>query len=201
MAAHYANGGLPPWVAAGTSGKAPLPPNDYNANTGVTYPPDSYPKAGYQNSPSQFGVYGNLPPAVNTHTTGVTDYSAATYHTATPVPQSPPPTTFSPIAHTIERSSVYSSSTPAPNPMSPPSNPQFAPPTQYSAPSSPAPVSPVPYGVPPPIVYSATPPPPAVAGGSHDPIPTYSGVYGAGQYPTEKGWEYTNPPAGTPMKQ
>jgi hypothetical protein len=186
MAAHYANGGLPPWVAGGvSSGKAPLPSNYYN----VTYPPNSHPKAGYQNSPTQFGVYGNLPPVAYTHTTGIADYSAASYH----VP---------PVMVT------------APNPMSFPPNPQISPPalyTQisppalYSGPWAPGPVSPLPgpYGVPPPAVYSATRPPPAVASGSGEPIPAYSGdgMYGAAKLPTETGWEHTNPLTGTPVKQ
>ena len=54
MAAHYRNGGLPPWEADGGSAVR------NNASSGVTYPPtNSDPKAQYE-SPTQFG---NVPPS------------------------------------------------------------------------------------------------------------------------------------------
>jgi len=103
MAAHYRNGGLPPWAAVGDL--SPLP-NDYNANLGVTYLPtnNSNPKAQYEN-PTQFGVYGNLPPLDTSDTqstypysnaTGVTADTAASCHTASNVPPTPPPQPRSP---------------------------------------------------------------------------------------------------------
>jgi len=214
MAAHYRNGGLPPWAMVGNgSVKAPLLPNDYNANSGVTYPPINYsdPKAQYEN-PTQFGVYGNLPPshASNTQTTGpysnatgVTGYSAASYHTASNVPPTPPPQPLSPPPQHSQYTSTTGSFEPygAPpnvynaNPYAPPA----VPPTQLSA--SPPPGTPTPYGAVP--AYGSPPKGPGYteASGSSQ-VPAYSsGAYGANEYPKEKGWEYTAPPAGYEGKQ
>jgi len=69
MAAHYQNGGPPPWVAStvGVGDKAPLSP--------ISSPTQgSYPKA-------QFGEYGNLPTVPYTNATDVTD---VTDYTGTP---------------------------------------------------------------------------------------------------------------------
>ena len=147
MAAHYRNGGLPPWAAGGgNSVKAPLLSNDYNAGSGVTYPPtNSDPKAQYEN-PTQFGVYGNLPPS-NTQTTtpysnvtGMTGYTGASYHTATSIPPTPPAHPMSPQPQTLGRHSQYTSTTSsyepygAPNVYNPPQAVYSAPPNVYSAP-------------------------------------------------------------------
>ena len=162
MAAHYRNGGLPPWAApAGPLGdgsvKAPLLPNDYNANSGVTYPPASNAYNSY-NSSTQFGAYANQPPphANNTHSTGLyshatgatgaTGYTGASYHTATntvstlPHTQTPPPQSFSPRPQTIGAHSQYTSTTSRASVYDPsnPSNPNHNPsphPTQYAPPA------------------------------------------------------------------
>jgi len=219
MAAHYRNGGLPPWAATtpGDPVKAPLLHNDYNANTGVTYPAThNTQNSGPHENPSQFGVYGNLPPsntqstAPYSNATGQTGFTAASYHTAGSVPQSPPPQSLSPHL----RHSHYSTTTASFEPYNAPLNPSGSPglytpapyappagaPTQYSAPSSPSPApgTPAPYGAAP--AYDA-PSPHTEAGGS-GPAPSYSGgPYGANQYPKEKGWEYTSPPTEYPPKQ
>jgi len=199
MAAHYRNGGGPPWATAtvAVSGfgdgsvKAPLH-NNYNATSGIAYPithnaQNPGPQAQY-NNPSQFGVYGNLPPS-NTQPTGPysnaigqTGYTAATYPNANSVPLSPPPQ---------PRHSHYSTTT-APNVYNTTPN---APPTQYGAPSAPAPGTPGPYDAAPTYDSTLKAPPHAEASGS-TPAPSYSGApYDANQYPKEKGWEYTAPPA------
>ena len=194
MATHYRNGGLPPWATAtvGVGGvgdsKAPLSPNDYKVNSGVTPPLTQNEK------PSQFGVYDSN---TQSNATGY-GYTATTYHTADTIPQTPPPQTLSPH-------SQYSRYSPSPASFEPynasanlnatPYAPPAAPPTQYSAPSSPPPGTPAPYDSPP------KEPPYAEASGSA-PAPSYSGgPYGANEYPKEKGWEYTSPPAEHPPKQ
>jgi len=243
MAAHYRNGGLPPWAAAGGGGvKAPLLQNDYNANSGVSYPPTSNPKAQYEN-PAQFGVYGNVPPS-NTQTTGVysnatgmTGYTAASYHTANTVSSTPPPQSFSPQPQTIAHSQ-YTSTASSYEPYGAPQTMYNANPSQYRPPSSgptPTPygaqMSPVPqspYGAVPgydsptkgPMyaepAYDSPSKAPMYAEPAYDspskaptytepsgsaPAPSYSGgAYGANQYPKDKGWEYTAPPAGSPTK-
>jgi len=210
MAAHYRNGGLPPWATATVvvngigdgSVKAPLH-NNYNTSSGMTYPithntQNPGPQAQY-NNPSQFGMYGNLPPSNTQSTgpyssaTGQTGYMATTYHTANGVPLSPPPQSLSPQPRhshysTTMASNVYNAT---PN----------APPTQDGAPSAPAPGTPAPFDTAP--AYDSTPkePPHAGAGGS-TPAPSYSGApYDANEYPKEKGWEYTATPAEHPPKQ
>jgi hypothetical protein len=86
MAQHYRNGGPPPG-----SIEAPLLPNDYNASSGETYSPSQ------NENPTQFGVYGNLPPSNAQSTgpysnaTGVTDYTAASYYITNTIPPTPPP--------------------------------------------------------------------------------------------------------------
>ena len=70
-----------------------------------------------------------------------------------------------------------------------------APPTQYGAPSAPAPGTPGPYDAAPTYDSTLEAPPHAEASGS-TPAPSYSGApHDANQYPKEKGWEYTAPPA------
>ena len=221
MAEHYRNGGLPPWVAVGAVGavgdgsvKAPLLPNDYNANSGVTYPlttpQNSDPRAQY-GSPSQFGVYGNLPPANTQSTgpysnaTGVTGYTAASYHTANTVSSTPPPQSLSPQP----RHSQYSTMTGSYEPHNAPPNvynatpyaPSAAIPSQFGPPSSPAPGTPAPYGDAP--AYDSPPNGPQYTEASSSAqVPAYTaGPYNANEYPKEKGWEYTAPPAGSPTKQ
>ena len=221
MAAHYRNGGLPPWATPGVgvvgdgSVKSPLLPHDYNANSGVTYPlttpQNSNPHTPYGN-PTQFGVYGNLPPSNTQSTTpysnatGVTGYTAATYHTANnTLPTSPPPQSLSPQP----RHSQYSTTTGFSEPYNAPQNmynaaPYAAPtalPTQFGPPSSPAPGTPAPYGDAPAYDSPASGPQYAAASGSAQ-APAYSGgAYNANEYPKEKGWEYTAPPAEHPAKQ
>jgi hypothetical protein len=207
MAAHYRNGGLPPWATAavGVGGvgdgsvKTPLLPNDYNANSGVTYPHTQH------ENPSQFGVYGNLPPS-NTHSTtpysNATGYTAATYHTANTIPQTPPPQSLSPQLRHSHYSTTAASYNAPPSVYNAPPNvynatpyaPPAAAPTQYGAPSSPAPGTPAPYGDAP--AYDS-PPNDAQYGQASGsaPAPSYSGgPYAANEYPKEKGWEYTGPP-------
>ena len=221
MAEHYRNGGLPPGVSDGSI-KAPLLPNDYNAHSGMTYPPSQH-----DNSSHQFGVYGGLPPSATLSTnpysnsTGVT---AATYHTANTIPNTSPPQSLSPQP----RFSQYSTTTSSFEPYNPPptmhhTNPYAAPavppthygtpsppstqygapsrpPTQYGAPSSPTPSTPAPYGDAP--AYDAPPRTSqyAQASGSSS-APAYSGgAYGPNEYPKEKGWEYTAPPTEPPAK-
>ena len=223
MAEHYRNGGLPPWATPAVGGvgdgsvKAPLLSNDYNANSGVTYPlttpQNSDPRAQYGN-PSQFGVYGNLPPSnaqstgPYSNTTGVTGYTAASYHTANTISSTPPPPSLSPQP----RHSQYSTITGSYEPHNAPSNvynatpyatpyaPPAALPPQFGPPSSPAPGTPAPYGDAP--AYDAPPNVPQYveASGSAQ-APAYSGgPYNANEYPKEKGWEYTAPPVEHPAK-
>jgi hypothetical protein len=216
MAEHYSMGGRPPWVAGGGgSVKAPLLQNDYSAHSNVTYPPT-------QPHPTQFGVYGNVPPG-NTHSTGaysnatgVTGHTAASYHTAKTIPQTPPPQRYSPPPQTIGAHSQYTSTTSSYDPYGAPpvqpapstvynsnSNPYSTP---YSAPASPAPPAQVPYDAVP--AYAPAPGPAYAAprlneaASSHGAAPAYSsgGAYGGNEYPKEKGWEYTAPP-GAPPKQ
>ena len=234
MAAHYRNGGLPPWATPGVgvgdgSVKAPLLSNDYNANSGVTYPlttpQNSNPHAqhGY-GSPTQFGVYGNLPPSNTQSTgpysnaTGVTGYTAASYHTANTLPSSPPPQSLSPQPQHSQYSSTtspqpqhsqYSSTTGSFEPynarQSMYSATTYAPPTvlptQLGPPSSPTPGTPAPYGDAP--AYDSPPAGSqyAAASGSAQ-APAYSGgAFNANEYPKEKGWEYTSPPVENQAKQ
>ena len=162
MATHYRNGGLPPWATPGVdvgdgSVKASLLPNGYYANSSVTYPlttpQNSNPHAqhGYGN-PTQFGVYGNLPPS-NTQSTGpysnamgVTGYTAASYHNANTLPSSPPPQSFSPQ----HRHSQYPTTTGSFKPYNAPQNeysatpyaPPTTVPTQFGPPSSSTPGTP-----------------------------------------------------------
>ena len=230
MAAHYRNGGLPPWATGGGgSVKAPLLSNDYNAGSGVTYPPmNSDPKAQCEN-PTQFGVYGNVPPS-NTQTTGpysnTTGYTRASYHTAASVPPTPPPQSFTPQPQpqTIGSHSQYTSTASyepygAPGVHSPPPNAYNALPNANAYNPPPGPYAPPSTG---PAQYSApAPPSPGVQSpqsavpayesptkghgypepsGSH--LPAYSGgTFTAYDYPKEKGWEYTSPPVGSPPKQ
>jgi len=213
MAAHYRNGGLLPWTMVGV----------YNTNSDVTYPPanNSNPKAQYEDS-TRFGVYGNLPPSYTSNmqstglysnTTGVTGYTAASYHTASNVPLTPPPQPLSPQ----RQHSQYTSTTGSFEPYSAPPNPYnanpyalpAAPPEPLSGslsptprapvpavhpellsgPSSPPPRAPAPYGTGP--AYGSPPKGPAYTEASSSAqTPAYSsGAYGANEYPTEKGWE------------
>ena len=221
MAAHYRNGGPPPWATPGVvvgdgSVKAPLLPNDYNGNSGVTYPlttpqnSNPHTQYGYGN-PTQFGVYGNLPPS-NAQSTGpysnatsVTGYTAASYHTANTLPSSPPPQPLSPQP----RHSQYSTTTSAFEPYNAPQSvysaapyaPPTALPTQFGPPLSPAPGTPAPYGDAPAYDSPTTGPQYAAASGSAQ-APAYSGgPYNVSEYPKEKGWEYTSPPTEHPAKQ
>jgi hypothetical protein len=107
-----------------SSVKAPLPLP--SANSGVTYPLTQH------ENPTQFGVYGNLPPS-NTHSTApysnATGYTAATYHTANTIPQTPPPQTLSPQP----RHSHYSSTTTSFEPYNARTSVYNAPPNVYNA--------------------------------------------------------------------
>jgi len=224
MAAHYRNGGLPPWAMATDGVKAPLQPNDYNANSGISYPPIAYsnPKAQHEN-PTQFGVYGNVPPS-NTQTmglysnaTGMAGYMGASYHTANTVSSTPPPQSSSPQPQAIGHSQYMSMTSsyepygapqtmynPNPTPYAPP--PTAPTPTLYRAHQSPAPGSQSPYSAVPTYVptYDSPSRPMSVEANGSVAAPAYSGsggAFGTNEYRKDKGWEYTAPPVGSPTKQ
>ena len=84
MAAHYHNGGSPPWATAtGGVGDGAV---KVQSNDSPSQSP--YPKAQY-GDPTQFGVYGNLPTAPYSSATNVTGYPGADFHSATPTPVTP----------------------------------------------------------------------------------------------------------------
>jgi len=120
--------------------KAPLQPNDYN---GISYPPIAYsnPKAQHEN-PTQFGVYGNVPPS-NTQTmglysnaTGMAGYTGASYHTANTISSTPPLQSSSPQPQAIGHSQ-YMSMTSSYEPYGAPQTMYNPNPTPYALPRRP----------------------------------------------------------------
>jgi hypothetical protein len=151
MAAHYRNGGLPPWATATVgvgdgSVKAQMLSN--NSPTQGWYP-----KAQYEN-PTQFGVHGNLPTVPPTvpysNATGVTGYTSADYHSAITIP----PTPVTPSLSPQPRHSQYSSTTGSFEPYNSTPNVRHSivyarpvsTPTQTGPPSSPSHVTPAHHG-------------------------------------------------------
>ena len=95
MAAHYLQGGLPPWATA------PIGDGDGSVKTPLEFPTQgAHPK-----NPTQVDVYGNLPTVPYSTPTGVTGLTAEGYHTGDSI--SPTPTQFSPSS-----SPTYGASTP-----------------------------------------------------------------------------------------
>ena len=193
MAAHYRNGGLPPWAAGGGGPgavKAPLMSNDYNAGSGVTYPPTN-------SGPTQFGnvpppseqtkarynpppeVYSQGPSMVSTMPQSV--YNAARQRCAPPLTAPgqysppmfpPPPEVYSqgPSMISMMPQHVYNAAQKryAPPPTAP---------AQYSPPMSPPPVVQSP--------YSAVP---AYKSPAKD--PESASAQASGSHPAVYGWRF-----------
>jgi len=189
MAAHYRNGGLPPWA----------PPQGGFGDGSVKSP---------LVSPTQ-GVYSNLPANPYSNPTGVTGYTAVNYHPGNSVPPTPVPQSLSPQPRHSQYSSasfepyappnLHHSIMYAPSPGTPA---QFSPPPSATYGATNPYGAPVPQGTPAP---SGTPAPPGTpghyattydspprepgnteAGGSVQ-APAYSGgPYAANEYHQEK---------------
>ena len=145
MAAHYRNGGLPPWETGVGDGsvKSPL----------VSPTQSAYPTPQYEN-PSQVGVYGNLPTTPYENLTGVTGYTAANPSTKS-VPPTPVTQSLSPQPH---HSQYLGTSYNAPTNVghSILSPPFTGTPAQFSPTSSPPQGAPSPNGIPTPHSMSAS---------------------------------------------
>ena len=180
MAAHYRNGGLPPWASA------PVGFGDGSVKSPLVSPtPSAYPNGQYESS-SQVGVYGNLPAVQYSNPTGVTGYTTASYNTGNSIPPAPVPQSLSPQP----RHSQYSST--SFEPYNAPPNlhhsiiyaPSPGTPAQFSPPPSSIYGAPAPYGAPPP---QGTPGPP----GTPAPQPGYTEANGSAQAPAYSGGPYT----------
>ena len=85
-AAHYLNGGLPPWETA------PVGVGDGSVKSPLVSPT----QGAYPENPTQVGVYGNLPTVPYSNPTGVTGYTSAGYDIGDSIP--PTPAQFSPLS-------------------------------------------------------------------------------------------------------